>query len=424
MLYADSDGNIFDHPFYRIAGFSGSSPFTIREDDLIKMPCYSKLFFIPDCPPVGLNPDTGEYETVPDIKIDGKTTRCFAVAAFLEPGFVRIHLPAVDYSSKSYCLPMWGYTAVGFKDDNYYTTAFRIEYSHRWDPNNYDDEELVPAIEKFFKGQKKGPLAKHLENCATHNHCFAAKNLFLKRWEAPLPVSQTCNAHCLGCLSLQDDDSCDSSHQRISFRPCKDEIVNLACNHLEQASEAIVSYGQGCEGEPLMEYELICDSIRDIRERTSRGTINLNTNGSVPDRVRAIAESGLDSIRISINSARPELYAAYYRPRGYDFRDVVASISIAQNMGLYTMINYLIFPGISDQPEEIEALERLIEETGIDFIHFKNLNIDPALYMEKMPLSGSRPVGMKKMANILKKRYPDLELGYFNQPINPDLKPA
>ena len=417
MLYADKEGQIYDHPYLRMAGLSGSSPARLKPDDLISLPEFSKLFFIPDCPPIGLDPSTGEYKTIFEIEVDGVVTECFAVAAFLEPGLVRSHLPAVDYGPKSYTLPMWAYTAVGFMDGSYRAAGFRIEYNHKWDPKNYDDRELVPAIEKYRKEHGPGPLVDHLINCATLNHCFAAKNLFLKRWEAPLPVSRVCNAACLGCLSFQPEGLCEASHDRICFKPSAEEIVALSVNHLNQAPDPIVSFGQGCEGEPLTEYRLVSESIRKIRERTAKGTINLNTNGSMPERVREIANSGLDSIRISMNSARPEFYRAYYRPKNYDFEDVAASVALSREMGLYTMINYLVFPGITDQEEEIGALMRLIQKTGVNFIHLKNLDIDPQLYLEKMPESDSPAVGIKETATLLKKEFPDMELGYFNQPV-------
>ena len=312
---------------------------------------------------------------------------------------------------------MWGYTAVGFKDGDYHVTGFRVEYNHKWDPENYDDTYLIESIEAYRKNCADTPLVDHLTDCAVNNHCFAAKNLFLGRWEAPLPVSRSCNASCLGCLSLQPDDMCRSSHFRISFTPAKDEIVDIALKHLQSAEESIVSFGQGCEGEPLTEYKLIRDSIRGIREKTGHGTINMNTNGSWPDRVRKIAEAGLDSIRISLNSPRKDFYNSYYRPKGYTFEDVITSIKLSRDMGLYTMVNYLVFPGISDQEEEIEALEELIQRTGINFIHIKNLNIDPWLYLDSMPLTGSPAIGMKKMTEIIRKEFPGVELGYFNQPV-------
>jgi len=417
MLYADGKGRIYEHPYYRMAGFSGSTVIPLRNEDLILMPELSKLFFIPDCPPIGLDPSTGKYETVSEVEIKGLVQKCFAVASFPEPGLVRSHLPAVDYMDKSYILPMWAYTATGFKDNNYWISGFRIEYNHKWDPRNYDDRDLVPAIEEYQRTKSAGPLVEHLINCATNNHCFAAKNLFLKRWEAPLPVSRGCNADCLGCLSLQPDNSCRSSHQRISFKPKKEEIVDLAVRHLDHAKEAIVSFGQGCEGEPLTEYTLIAESIREIRAKTGKGTINLNTNGSWPERVHEVAKSGLDSIRISLNSARPSLYMTYYRPKNYNFEDVVKSIILSKEIELYTMINYLVFPGITDQEEEIEALINLIRRTGVSFLHLKNLNIDPHLYIKEMPVAGSKAVGMNNMVEIIKKEFPDLELGYFNRPV-------
>jgi pyruvate-formate lyase-activating enzyme len=417
MLYADRSGQVYEHPYFRMAGFSGGTPKAFRDEDLILVPEFSKLFFIPDCPPIGLDPATGQYSTVPQVQMGGATTSCYAVAAFLEPGLVRTLLPAVDYEPKTYTLPTWAYTAVGFKDERYWAAGFRIEYNHRWDPRNYDDRELIPAIKRYGEKHPASPLLEHLIQCATHNHCFAAKNLFLKRWEAPLPVSQRCNAACLGCLSKQSELSCPSSHNRISFRPSRDELVRIAVEHLQEAPEAIVSFGQGCEAEPLTEYRLIAESIKQIRERTGRGTINLNTNGSWPERIRLIAQSGLDSIRISLNSARPAFYRAYFRPHNYDFEDVVTSIYQSRSMGLYTMINYLVFPGITDQEEEIEALSALIKKTGVHFLHLKNLNIDPQLYLDRMPNADSPVVGMKRMVDKIKKEFPDLELGYFNQPV-------
>jgi pyruvate-formate lyase-activating enzyme len=417
MLYADRDGIIYEHPYYRMAGFSGGSIAVLEDEDLIQMPEFSKLFFIPDCPPIGLDPSTGEYSLVTEIEDGGVTKKCLAVASFPEPGIVRSHLPAVDYSNKSYILPMWGYTATGFRDDSYWLAGFRIEYNYKWDPRNYDDRVLIPAIKEYQRMEMSGPLVEHLINCAVNNHCFAAKNLFLKRWEAPLPISRGCNADCIGCLSLQPDNSCRSSHQRISFRPDKNEIVSIAVRHLDEAPEAIVSFGQGCEGEPLTEYLLMSESIRDIRDKTRKGTINLNSNGSWPERVLEVAKSGLDSIRISLNSARPPFYRAYYRPKNYDFEDVITSISLSRELGLYTMINYLVFPGISDQEEEIEAMIKLLRRTEVNFVHMKNLNIDPDLYIREMPVSDSKVVGMRGMLEIIQKELPGLRIGYFNQPV-------
>lgn len=425
MLYADPEGRIFDHPHYRTVAFSGASATPLEGHPWVALPEFSKLFYLPGCPPLGCDPVTGRVTVVREIKVRGAHIPCQAVAAFLEPGWVRTLLPAADYKAKSYTLPMWAYTAVGFGGGAYRVPAFRIEENARWDPRNYDDRDLVQAIARRKKKGRPGPLLAHLENCATHNHCFAAKNLFLGRWEAPLPVSRTCNAACLGCLSLQPSSSCEASHLRLSFRPSEGECVSLAVRHLESSPWAIVSFGQGCEGEPLTEYRLIAKVIKGIRRHTQAGTLNLNTNGSWPDRVEALVDAGLDSIRISLNSARPALYHAYYRPKGFSFEDVVGSLALCRRRGLYTMINYLVFPGVSDQPEEMASLTDLIRATGVSFVHLKNLCIDPPLYLEHMaPAMGgtvhaSPGIGLHVLTSHLKDTFPELKLGYFNQAIRP-----
>ncbi|NCC56057.1 MAG: radical SAM protein, partial [Synergistales bacterium] len=76
--------------------------------------------------------------------------------------------------------------------------------------------------------------------------------------------------------------------------------------------------------------DVICPSIRAMRAETARGTINFNSNASLPDKIDALAAAGLDSLRVSLNSAREDFYTAYYRPRGYCFADVRESLRRAR----------------------------------------------------------------------------------------------
>ncbi|MCK7474573.1 MAG: hypothetical protein MZV49_15640 [Rhodopseudomonas palustris] len=59
-----------------------------------------------------------------------------------------------------------------------------------------------------LKGHEDNPILAQLARCATEYHCLAAKNLFLGRWEAPLPVANSCNSACVGCLSWQPSTAC------------------------------------------------------------------------------------------------------------------------------------------------------------------------------------------------------------------------
>ena len=115
--------------------------------------------------------------------------------------------------------------------------------------------------------------------------------------------------------------------------------------HLERVDDGIVSFGQGCEGEPLLRSTTIERTIAKVRAARANGTINLNTNGSLPKTLRRVIDAGLQAVRISLNSFRPDVYAAYYRPTGYDARRRARSVALAVDRGLRVSLNVLTHPG-------------------------------------------------------------------------------
>src|SRR6185369_2427394 len=176
----------------------------------------------------------------------------------------------------------------------------------------------------------------------------------------------------------------------------------------------IVSYGQGCEGDPIMQADTVAEATRRLKAGSSRGTVNFNSNGSIPDRVRMLCDAGMDSMRFSMNSVQEEFYNRYYRPNGYRFADVVESVKAAKEKGLFTMINYLVSPGVTDSPSEVEALLRFIGDTGVDMLQMRNLSIDPAFYNERMGVQG-KGIGMYRLLERVKKDFPKIQYGYFNR---------
>ncbi|HSD50694.1 MAG TPA: radical SAM protein, partial [Candidatus Methylomirabilis sp.] len=162
--------------------------------------------------------------------------------------------------------------------------------------------------------------------------------------------------------------------------------------------------------------EVIVEALRRIRAATDRGTLNCNTNGSLPDRVEQMARAGLDSIRISLNSVLGPAYTAYYQPRYYRWEDVRESIRRAKALGLYTTINYLVFPGATDREEEVEALLELTRETGLDMIQLRNLSVDPELYLRTVPPPRGKCVGIRMLLRSIRREFPQVEIGYFNRP--------
>jgi pyruvate-formate lyase-activating enzyme len=416
MVYADEKGNIFDHPELRMAGMNGTVPTLPDEVELIPIPEDSRLFTMPSMPPIAWDPRKKGFVTIDSVREGKRTTRIQAVSAFMAPGYLRTLLPACDYSAKKSLLPLWSYTAVGWDDERecFVVAASKVDSNSNWNPVNYDDRTLDPLVRRMLKEMPGNRLLEQLSRCALDYHCFAAKNLFYRRWEAPLPTSPVCNSACLGCISLQPSECCPANHERISFVPTPEELCEIALPHLEQAEQAIVSYGQGCEGDPILQAETIAEATRRMKRGSSRGTVNFNSNGSLPDRIAMLCDAGMDSFRFSMNSVREEIYNLYYRPKGYSFDDVIRSVRIARENGRFTMINYLVSPGVSDAPEEVEALLKFVGESGIDMIQMRNLSIDPEYYNREMGVKG-QGIGIYRLLQRLKQEFPRLQFGYYNR---------
>lgn len=416
MLYADKKGNIFDHPYLNMAGMNGTEVVLPEGLELIPLPEDSKLFTMPFMPPIAWHSRKKTFEIVTELKEGRRSQPIQAVAAFMAPGYLRTLLPACDYSNKKTHLPLWSYTAVGWDEERecFVVAATKVDNNQNWNPVNYDDRTLDPLVRQRLKEMPGNRLIEQLSRCAVDYHCFAAKNLFYRRWEAPLPTSPICNSNCLGCISLQPSDCCPSNHDRISFVPTPDELCEIAVPHLNEAEQAMVSYGQGCEGDPILQADTIAEATMRMKRSTSRGTINFNSNGSMPESVQMLCDAGMDSFRFSMNSVREDVYNRYYRPKGYTFANVRQSVVTAKKNGRFTMINYLVSPGVSDAPEEVDALLKFVGETGLDMIQMRNLSIDPDYYNKQIGVSGGG-IGMYQLLQRLKQEFPKLQFGYYNR---------
>lgn len=416
-LAANSSGEIFEMEGFGAVGMSGHRFTPLRIADSIKLPYGGELMYLPERHPVLFNQASGVIEVVAEDPYNPGDP-IFAVAAFNSPGYVLTHTSAYTAKPLAKKLPLFSYGAVGWGNGGFRSTVVQVDPERRQDLRLMKQADVVAGVEDMRKRLPGNRLRKHLENCALTYGCPAGKNFFLGRYEAPLPTARTCNARCLGCISLQQGGELVSSQNRICFTPSEQEIADVAVMHIERVERSVVSFGQGCEGDPLLAAAVIEPAIRRIRSRTAAGTINLNTNASKPGSVKALFRAGLDSMRVSMNSASKEHYHAYFRPGDYRFKDVLKSIDIAGSCGKWISINYLHVPGFSDTPREYQALCDLLEKHPIRMIQWRNLNYDPALYCKTMTNvgDGGEPMGMRRLLDSVQRRFPDLRFGYFNPP--------
>ena len=411
LLYSDGKGNIFEDTSLYVVGRSGWDAFPVPQEDWIELPQGGNLYELPGRRGIGIDVATGEMRLC---------EKGWAVAAFVPPAHTGLYLAAYETEEEAPTLPLFCYTAAGWLNDKFYVPAVRIEKDIRQECAGYDDIKIKSGVDVLMKNYPHNRLVKHLmDNCCNTYHCPAARNLTLFRWECPVPTSPACNANCIGCISFQpEEETIVATQDRLTFKPSVEEIVEFTVPHLTSAPFPIVSFGQGCEGEPLLMWETIRKSIIEMRKHTPNGSININTNGSKPDAVKALCEAGLNSIRVSMNSAQKHIYTAYYRPNNYEFEDIIESMKVVRSYGGWTSINYFVFPGMTDTEAEYEALRKLIKETDLNMIQWRNFNIDPDWYLGHLGIAETQELmGIKQLMELIHEEFPHVKFGYYNPPV-------
>lgn len=408
FVYADEEGNGYIDEDYFALGRLGNHFVEPVAEELIPLPEGASLTMIPDRSAIAMN-SQGEF-----VRYDKKV---WVMGALLPQGYTRTLLPAFVNDTKAKMLPLFGYTAVCAKDGELYVAAVATDEDYKWNPEFYHTDDLAQKVAALKKKFPHNRIVEQLGHCALTYGCFTAQNIFYHRWEGGIPVSPSCNAQCLGCISLQPSECCPSPQQRLSFVPTVTEIVELAAYHLSDGEDAIISFGQGCEGDPSLQADLVSQAIKKIRQKTTNGTINMNTNAGYTIGIEKLVQVGIDSLRVSLNSATEEIYNAYYRPKNYHLADVRRSLKLAAQHGVYTYLNLLMLPGVNDCESEIESLLTLVTENDVKAIQIRNLNIDPELMTEILHHCNSEALGVPQFLEILTQELPQVAIGNYTKPL-------
>ncbi|HEY9289613.1 MAG TPA: radical SAM protein [Candidatus Dormibacteraeota bacterium] len=417
LLYATADGRLRTNRSFRAVARRGWEILDLS--GLIPLPDGASLMHLPGRRPLG-RAASGE---VVEVEEDGAT----AVAAVLPPGYLRTLLPAYRESSPAQVLPLYGYAAVASVDGKPHVAGLLTDQWDAWDPGAMERRSITSAIRRGRRALPESRLLRHLETCAIEYRCLTAQNLFLNRGEGAIPVSPACNAACLGCISEQWGDV-DSPQTRLAFAPTAAEIAEVAGWHLaaseslprmpgrvEEGATNFISFGQGCEGEPLTRGAALVEATRRIRAAFPAATIHINTNGSRPQTVRRLVDAGLNSIRISIFSLEDAAFRAYYRPVGYGLEEIAQTADAVAAAGGQVTINLLTFPGVTDVPDEIDRLVDFVERHGVHQVQLRSLNVDPHWLLERLSRRAGG-IGMREFVTALETRCPYLRLGNFTRP--------
>jgi pyruvate-formate lyase-activating enzyme len=345
-----------------------------------------------------------------------------AVAAVLPVGHLRLLFPAYALGRQGApsTLPLYGYAAVAELDGEVVVAASRSDAFSPWTGRRPSDARMRAAVEQAQRQLPRSRVVAQLSVCALQHNCLTAQNTFLRRFEGALPTSAACNADCLGCISLQTDSGAPTPQPRIPRAPTADDLIEVGSYHLygaqAQGTEGMISFGQGCEGEPLLRERALRPVAVELRRRFPVSTIHINTNGSRPSALRRLIAAGVNSCRISVFSFRQDLFAAYYRPRGYSIENVLQCARVARQGGAQLTVNLLTFPGVTDSPSELALTLRLLRDLEVEQLQLRSLNVDPQWLLSRLP-SLDPGIGLDQLVRTLRHELPDLQLGNFTRPL-------
>jgi len=310
----------------------------------------------------------------------------WAVGAILPLGHLRTALPAYLDEPRAPALRARGYAAVGADENGELVvcgTAFDIQARAA---DGRGSSDLAARLSAGLRERPSNRLVRQLVRCARDYRCRAAANAFLGHHDAALPVAAPANE-----------------------QPPAEEIADLAAAHLDGGG-TLVAFGRACEGEPLLVARVVESAIAAIRARTHRGTVHLETNGSVPAALRRLREAGLDSVAFRMISARAETYELLHRPGGYRFTDVRAGLAGAVTLGLAVAVALLVLPGLTDRPAELDALIALTADLppGSTLI-LRDVAADPQRALA-LVRSSDAPAGIEPALERLRVEAPHLRL--------------
>src|SRR6202046_1921426 len=142
ILSPDGKGNIFESPSLYVTGRSGWDALPVPAEDWIELPDGGSLYELPGRRGIGIDTRTGEMRLC---------YKGWAVAAFIPPAHTGLYLAAYETGKDAPTLPLFCYTAAGWRDFKFYVPAVRIENDIRQECAGYDDAKINTGAQHLLE---------------------------------------------------------------------------------------------------------------------------------------------------------------------------------------------------------------------------------------------------------------------------------
>ena len=344
LVFADTNGNIYDEPELYMLSRSNSELSLPRPDEVTPLPDGWPIVLLPSRQPLGLDPETGEAVIVEEL----------AAAALLPANYIASGLPAYHMTDKHTAIPEGAYAALGLAHDKLYVCAKKItdDTPHRKPKASSGSLKKSAATLKstYLENRLIAALADALPSSSPF-----IKNFFLGQGEILLPFAPTKES------SPSPSAILPQSLPQIFFTPSATEISEVLSHHMNTAIRPVVTFvaPPNTLATPELFTPLI-EAIGQYRQQGGTYPITLQTETLVSTVIPLLKEAGLTSITLTIPAAYPSLYDALNEINNWSFAHMASLIKEVQTASLPFTLRYAYIPGISDTEKELDSLINLI----------------------------------------------------------------
>lgn len=194
-----------------------------------------------------------------------------------------------------------------------------------------------------------------------------------------------------------------------NFNESPDHTFDKAVSHLQKSGLSLVYLTiKNSKQAPA-----VTEIVKTIRAKTGSGLLYVNSGVPQPDAMKSWCQAGADYIGLPLNSAQANYFEAFNR--GHLFTDLEESLQIIRKAGRRVILNYGVFPGLTDHPVEMKALEQLVEKMSPTMLHLYNLPVDPEWYMDELMLQKMprKQIGMQNWLGHIQNKFAGVRIGYF-----------
>eukprot|EP00904_Undaria_pinnatifida_P005026 jgi/Undpi1/1653/HiC_scaffold_11.g05043.m1 len=207
-----------------------------------------------------------------------------------------------------------------------------------------------------------------------------------------ISLTERCNLRCVYCMP---EDGVDLQPQMKMLN--QQEILRLASMFVDAGVDKIRLTG----GEPLVRQDLP-EIVKALSSLDGVRNVGVTTNGiNLRRKIPALREAGLTHINVSLDTLRPDRFAAITRRKGLDAVLSSLDAALAHGYGGRLKINCVVMNGVNT--DELADF--------LDFTRDQELDVR---FIEWMPFDDNRWKDSKffsyqSMLDVIRERYPDLE---------------